>query len=223
MCPRRRRRLALAETLRGEVGGFKVGKELFTAAGPDVVRALVAKGDRVFLDLKYHDIPNTVAGAVRSASELGVWMLNVHASGGRPMMEAARRAADDYGAKPGCTAPLVIAVTVLTSLDAATLASVGVAASPLDQVVMLARLAQSRAPGWRGGVTARNCGDPSGLRPRLSDCHARHPRRRRLVRARRSAADADAGGGGRGGEFVSRCRQADYGRAGPRGCRSQDR
>jgi orotidine-5'-phosphate decarboxylase len=135
--------LALADTLRGEVGGFKVGKELFTAAGPDVVRALVAKGDRVFLDLKYHDIPNTVAGAVRSASELGVWMLNVHASGGRPMMEAARRAADEHGAKPGCTAPLVIAVTVLTSLDAATLASVGVAASPLDQVVMLARLAQA--------------------------------------------------------------------------------
>lgn len=135
--------LALADTLRGEVGAFKVGKELFTAAGPDVVRALVAKGDRVFLDLKYHDIPNTVAGAVRSASELGVWMLNVHASGGRPMMEAARRAADDHGAKPGCTAPLVIAVTVLTSLDAATLASVGIAASPLDQVVMLARLAQA--------------------------------------------------------------------------------
>ena len=135
--------LALADTLRGAVGGFKVGKELFTAAGPDVVRALVARGDRVFLDLKYHDIPNTVAGAVRSASELGVWMLNVHASGGRPMMEAARGAADDYGAKPGCTAPLVIAVTVLTSLDAATLASVGVAASPLDQVVMLARLAHA--------------------------------------------------------------------------------
>jgi len=131
--------LALAGTLRGQVGGFKVGKELFTAAGPDVVRALVAQGDRVFLDLKYHDIPNTVAGAVRSASELGVWMLNVHASGGRPMMEAARRAADEHGAKPGCTAPLVIAVTVLTSLDDATLASVGVAASPLDQVVMLVR------------------------------------------------------------------------------------
>jgi orotidine-5'-phosphate decarboxylase len=134
--------LALADTLRGEVGGFKVGKELFTAAGPDVVRALVAKGDRVFLDLKYHDIPNTVAGAVRSASQLGVWMLNVHASGGRPMMEAARRAADEHGGPSGA-APLVIAVTVLTSLDGATLASVGVAGSPLDQVVMLARLAQT--------------------------------------------------------------------------------
>lgn len=134
--------LALADKLRGHVGGFKVGKELFTAAGPDVVRSLVAKGDRVFLDLKYHDIPNTVAGAVRSASDLGVWMLNVHASGGRPMMEAARKAADEQGAKSG-TVPLVIAVTVLTSLDAATLASVGVAASPLDQVVVLAKLAQA--------------------------------------------------------------------------------
>ena len=143
--------LSVADKLRGAVGGFKVGKELFTAAGPDVVRALVAKGDRVFLDLKYHDIPNTVAGAVRSASELGVWMLNVHASGGRPMMEAARRAADEYGAKSGA-APLVIAVTVLTSLDAATLASVGVTAAPLDQVVMLARLAQ--AAGMDGVVAS---------------------------------------------------------------------
>ena len=133
--------LAMADKLRGAVGAFKVGKELFTAAGPDVVRSLVAKGDRVFLDLKYHDIPNTVAGAVRSASALGVWMLNVHASGGRPMMEAARNAAEEGGVASGAR-PLVIAVTVLTSLDAATLASVGVSASPLDQVVMLAKLSQ---------------------------------------------------------------------------------
>jgi orotidine-5'-phosphate decarboxylase len=133
--------LALAQSLRGEVGGFKIGKQLFTAAGPDIVRALTSKGDRVFLDLKFHDIPNTVAGAVRSACGLGVWMVNVHASGGRAMMAAARRAADESAAAGGAK-PLVIAVTVLTSLSAADLASVGVNASPIDQAVRLAGLAQ---------------------------------------------------------------------------------
>ena len=134
--------LALADTLRGAVGGFKIGSQLFTAAGPDIVRKMVDRGDSVFLDLKFHDIPNTVAGAIQSSADLGVWMVNVHASGGRPMMQAARKAADERR-PPGRHKPIVIAVTVLTSLDAQTLASVGVSASPLDHVVRLAELAQA--------------------------------------------------------------------------------
>jgi orotidine-5'-phosphate decarboxylase len=133
--------LTAAAAVRGHVGGLKVGKQLFTAEGPSLVRALVERGDRVFLDLKYHDIPNTVAGAVSAAAALGIWMVNVHASGGTAMMQAARRAADDAAASGG-TRPLVIAVTVLTSLDQAALAAVGVTRALPEHVSALAALAQ---------------------------------------------------------------------------------
>lgn len=137
-----REALAMADTLRGTVGGYKVGSQLFTAEGPDIVRALTMRGDRVFLDLKFHDIPNTVTGAITSASRLGVWMMNVHACGGPAMMAAAKDAADRVAAG-GAARPVVIAVTVLTSMDGPTLNAVGVDRSPLEQVVHLARMAQN--------------------------------------------------------------------------------
>jgi orotidine-5'-phosphate decarboxylase len=136
------RALILADALRGHVGAFKVGKQLFTAEGPSVVRTLAERGDRVFLDLKFHDIPNTVAGAVRSAVATGAWMVNVHASGGRAMMRAAGEEAQRAAAQAGRERPLVIAVTVLTSLGDTALAEIGVARRVIDQVVHLARLAQ---------------------------------------------------------------------------------
>jgi orotidine-5'-phosphate decarboxylase len=137
-----RRADGLAGMLRGAVGGFKIGSHLFTAEGPDCVRPFVERGERVFLDLKFHDIPNTVAGAVRAATRLGVWMLTLHASGGAAMMRAAAEAARDEAARVGGRAPLVVGVTVLTSLDAASLGSVGVSRPLAAQVMSLAMLAQ---------------------------------------------------------------------------------
>jgi orotidine-5'-phosphate decarboxylase len=128
--------LALADRLAPELCRLKVGKELFTRCGPGLVEALQARGYEVFLDLKFHDIPNTVAGAVRAAAELGVWMVNVHAGGGRRMMEAAVSALAGFE-RP----PLLIGVTVLTSLSDADLAELGYGESAGQRVMRLAALA----------------------------------------------------------------------------------
>lgn len=127
--------LALARQLEPALCRLKVGKELFVSAGPQLVEALNKLGFEVFLDLKFHDIPNTVAQACKAASSLGVWMLNVHALGGRRMMDAAREALA-HATRP----PKLIAVTVLTSMGADDLAEIGIGESPADMVRRLARL-----------------------------------------------------------------------------------
>ena len=136
------RALELAAQLRSVAGGFKVGSRLFTLEGPALVRTLVASGARVFLDLKFHDIPNTVAQAVDSAVQSGAWMINVHASGGIPMMRAAGEAGRNAAARLGRPAPLLIAVTVLTSMDDGTLCEVGVQRPLREHVIALARMTQ---------------------------------------------------------------------------------
>ncbi|HFZ8993272.1 TPA: orotidine-5'-phosphate decarboxylase [Citrobacter freundii] len=118
---------------------LKIGKEMFTLFGPQLVRDLQQRGFDIFLDLKFHDIPNTTAHAVAAAAELGVWMVNVHASGGARMMSAAREALLSFGKD----APLLIAVTVLTSMEASDLADLGVTLSPADYAERLARLTQN--------------------------------------------------------------------------------
>jgi orotidine-5'-phosphate decarboxylase len=183
--------LALADRLRGVAGGFKIGNRLFTSHGPSFVSDLVARGDRVFLDLKFHDIPNTVAGAIAAATRLGVWMVNVHASGGLDMMRAAREAAVTEAARLSRPAPLVIAVTMLTSLSQDSMAQIGMAGALSAQVERLAALAQSAGldgvvaspqeiglirarcgpafaivtPGIRGGsaTVVRGAGAPGGI------------------------------------------------------------
>ncbi|UYG02124.1 orotidine-5'-phosphate decarboxylase [Halomonas sp. LR3S48] len=164
--------LCLADRLDPERCRVKVGKELFTRSGPEVIDALHGRGFQVFLDLKFHDIPNTVAGAVQAAAEQGVWMVNVHASGGARMMEAARERLDRYG-----LATHLIAVTVLTSMTASDLAGVGIDATPAQHVERLAVLA--RQCGMDGVVCSAQeaarlrelCGDgflkvTPGIRPR---------------------------------------------------------
>lgn len=127
----------LAHRLNPSLCQLKIGMELFTAAGPAVVEDLQMLGFNIFLDLKFHDIPNTVAGAVRSAAGLGVWMMNVHCLGGRKMLEAATNAVANIQNRP-----ILIGVTVLTSMDAESLEEVGIHDTPLNEVLRLSKLAQ---------------------------------------------------------------------------------
>lgn len=134
---------ALADRLDPRACGLKVGKELFVTAGPDPVRRMVERGFAVFLDLKFHDIPNTTASACAAATRLGVSMLNVHASGGRAMMSAARQAVDRTAGEMRAKAPLLIAVTVLTSLGEDDLAEIGYAGTARELSLRMAALTKS--------------------------------------------------------------------------------
>ena len=186
--------LNLVEQLDPTQVRVKVGKELFTRTGPAMVETLVNKGFSVFLDLKFHDIPNTVAQAVKAAADLGVWMVNIHASGGSRMMAAAR---DAIGS--GAGVPKLIGVTVLTSMAAEDLQEIGIEATPEQHVLRLAKLAQQS--GLDGVVCSakevtllkKECGDDfllvtPGIRPAGSD---QGDQRRTLTPAQAIAAGSD--------------------------------
>ena len=186
--------LAFAARVKPHQCRLKVGKELFTAAGPALIEKLTQQNFEIFLDLKFHDIPNTVAGACRTAAQLGVWMLNVHALGGRAMLEAAR---DAVGVAP--RRPRLIAVTLLTSMGAKDLQDVGIAGEPAAAALRLARLAQ--ASGLDGVVCSaqeaallkRECGTDfclvtPGIRPAGG---ARDDQQRVMTPAGAIAAGAD--------------------------------
>ena len=138
-----RQALALVNTLRDLVGMFKIGSQLFTAAGPEIVSEIVRTGNRVFLDLKFHDIPNTVASAAVAATRLGVSIFNVHASGGREMMQRTAEVVSEVATQEGLKRPAVIAVTVLTSADSTTLSEIGIGFEPENQVHRLSLLAEA--------------------------------------------------------------------------------
>ena len=145
------RALELVDLLRATVGMFKIGMQLFTAAGPDIVRRIIAMGGRIFLDLKYHDIPNTVRLAGIEATRLGVSLFNVHASGGIEMMKRTANAVAETASHEGLPRPKVLAVTLLTSLDTNTLAQVGIKA---DSDSLVSGLARSASDCGLDGVVA---------------------------------------------------------------------
>ena len=136
------RALNLVNQLHGVAGMFKVGSQLFTAAGPQIVRDILAHDSKVFLDLKFHDIPHQVAGAARSAAELGVSLFTIHASGGAEMMRAAVDSVNEVAAKSGVRSK-ILAISVLTSIDATILTQIGVTSTPAESVLRLVKLAEA--------------------------------------------------------------------------------
>lgn len=134
--------LDLVTDLRGVAGMFKIGSQLFTLAGPRIVKDIIASGAKVFLDLKFHDIPHQVAGSARSAAQLGVSLFTLHASGGAEMMQRAVEAVTEVADREGTTRPAVLAVSVLTSIDAAALSQIGINSSPEESVLRLVKLAE---------------------------------------------------------------------------------
>ena len=209
----------MPSALDGVAGGFKVGSRLFTLEGPALVRQLVDRGARVFLDLKFHDIPNTVAQAVEAAVHTGAWMINVHASGGMPMMQAAAKAGRETAQRLGQPPPLLIGVTVLTSMDEAVLREIGVERPLLEQVVALAKMAQ--AAGLDGVVASPQetaaireaCGDTFAIvTPGIRGASAGETRR----------SDADDGTS-RGGPGRGELHRRRDGRSSPRPIRVRPR
>jgi len=134
--------LDLVKQLHSVAGMFKVGSQLFTAAGPQIVRDILAHDSRVFLDLKFHDIPHQVAGAARSAAELGVSLFTIHASGGSEMMQRAVESVNEVAAKTGVRSK-ILAISVLTSIDATILTQIGITSTPADSVLRLVKLAEA--------------------------------------------------------------------------------
>jgi orotidine-5'-phosphate decarboxylase len=157
--------LAFLDLFQNQKPFVKVGMELFYGEGPDIVREIKRRGLSLFLDLKLHDIPNTVATAIAAAAQLGVWMVNVHASGGISMMRAARDAAHESSARAGKPAPLVIAVTVLTSMNQAALKETGIVIDLMDQVLRLAEL--TKEAGLDGVVASPR--ETAGIRHRCGE------------------------------------------------------
>src|SRR5688572_19436452 len=137
------RALELVNELRDVAGMFKIGSTLFTAVGPQIVKDIIGSGARVFLDLKFHDIPHQVAGAARSAAELGVSLFTIHASGGPEMMKRAAEAVTEVAERTGAPRAAVLAISVLTSVDSAILSQIGVTESPAESVMRLVKLAET--------------------------------------------------------------------------------